>query len=621
MTVAEITIVLSIGAMVTMAITVAAFARARTRRELYIFSLSCAVGAVYGAVILVHIEGVAANLDVGVATRLGYFSACTYIGLKVKFLARHGHLELRKVERIFGFGAPALAAALTLIPRVMFVPGAERRFQALGAVWRAPIPAAGGLICMGLVASGLLVIVHLAYRLRHTFFSGGTVLASLVVLLMTGSADMATTWGVVDLPYLGQVAAVGVSLALAAQLASEWGDEARQLISLRRSLEQGLGSRSKELELARDALAHQDRLAEVGRVAASVGHEINNPLTYVKANLEILKGDLADRDEQRELVEESLEGVDRIGYIVRDLRQLSRRGKPELVPVDLGEAMGAVVRTVRHRLGHNRRVDVDIPPGLFVQAEATGLTQIFINLVTNALDALPDDEEPHTIEVVARVDGNRVELTVADDGPGLPDEIRDRIFEPFASASDGGLGLGLTIVKNLVDAFGGSVDVACPPAGGTVFTVRLARRVPSRLGKPGAQAKLEDERLSTMRILVVDDQPEVGRAVRRFLKPADVVAVMSGFAAVEAVEEQPVDLVICDVMMPGMSGLDVWEQLHHRPSGPPPFLFMTGGAPTQGLEESLASSGVPVLYKPFSREEVLRRFDQLRPNRPSQAAS
>lgn len=621
MTAAEFIIVLSIGAMAAMAITVAAFARARRRRELFVFSLACAVGAIYGAVILIHIRGVAPNLDITLATRCGYLSACGYISLKVEFLARHGRLRLGWPERVFGFGAPAVAAVLTLVPRAMFVPGAERNFSALGAVWRAPIPATGALVCMAMVASGLLVVVHLAYRLRHTFFSGVTIVTSLVLLLVAGSADMVTTLGVIDFPYLGQVAGVGVSLALAAQLASEWGDEATQLISLRRSLEQGLGSRSEELEEARSALAHQDRLTEVGRVAASVGHEINNPLTYVKANLELLQSELTDDDEQRELVSEALEGVDRIGYIVRDLRQLSRRGDAELAPVDLAQAMGAVVRTLRHRLTTNRRIEVDIPTGLYVQAEATGLTQIFINLVSNALDALADDDEAHVISVGARIDGNRVEVSVADDGPGLPPEIRDRVFEPFASASKEGMGLGLTIVKNLVDAFGGSVEAACRPEGGTQFTVRLARRVPSRVGPSSSKEDLEDARLAGMRILVVDDQPEVGRAVRRFLKPAQVVSVMSGFAAVEVVEEEPVDLVICDVMMPGMSGLDVWEQLQSRPSGAPPFLFMTGGAPTHGLEESLAASGVPVLYKPFSREEVLRAFDQLRPRRSSKAAS
>lgn len=456
------------------------------------------------------------------------------------------------------------------------------------------------------IGLALVALASVAFRLRHSFFHSVPMVASLVLLAVFGILDMLVTLCILELPYVAATAGVAVSLAMAAQLASEWGEEARQLVGLRRTLEQSVEEKSDALRDAQSRLAHKDRLEFLGRIAASVGHEINNPLTYVLGNLALLDGHDLDAD-ARELLAQSREGATRIARIVRDLRSLSHQEPTSRRPVLLREAVDAAVRTLGHRLGARASVDIQIPTDLHVLADDTRLTQIFVNLIANAIDAF-EDGGPRGVDIAASTRGDVATVRVSNDGAPIPDAIRDRLFEPFRSTKDEGLGLGLSIVHNLVSAFDGHIRLE-PDAPRTTFIIELPR-CDVAPEAPSSRADVRS-RLAELQVLVVDDQTEVAQAVERMLRPAKVTRALNGFAALEALEDQTFDFVICDVMMPELTGLDVLARLRERGASIPAFVLMTGGATTPQLELDLERSDVPVLFKPFSRADVLQLVDTL----------
>jgi signal transduction histidine kinase len=227
----------------------------------------------------------------------------------------------------------------------------------------------------------------------------------------------------------------------------------------------------------------------VGELAAGIAHEINNPLAFVRSNLALLRehwselagqlAKLAGRSaaadvvaEGEELLEESLEGVDRASAIVRDVRGLAHGGRAEKQAADLGELLRGVLRIAAPQLRGNARVETrlsDVPP---VWGAPHELQQVFLNLVLNAIQAIGD--EGH-VWISTECDGRFVVTTVADDGCGIAPEIFDRIFDPFFTTKPvgEGSGLGLGIAHGIVQGHGGHLSVASEAGRGTRFRVHL----------------------------------------------------------------------------------------------------------------------------------------------------
>jgi signal transduction histidine kinase len=242
-------------------------------------------------------------------------------------------------------------------------------------------------------------------------------------------------------------------------------------------------------------LRQTQKLETVGSLAAGVAHEVNNPLAFVRANLHQLErlGGLAakhaetlaaaDRDalellELPQIVAECVDGIDRIGRIVGAMRRFSRLPADELGPVDVNEVVREAMRL--GELHHHRGVAIEawLADGLpAVHGSAQRLTQVVLNLLVNAKQALADRAEGH-ITVRTRLAGDFVELTVLDDGPGIPDAIRDRVFDPFFTTKgpEEGTGLGLAIAFDIVREHGGVLELRPMPRGGACFRTLLPAR-------------------------------------------------------------------------------------------------------------------------------------------------
>ena len=184
-------------------------------------------------------------------------------------------------------------------------------------------------------------------------------------------------------------AALVFLVAIALDEAVQWGDEAKQLSDLKATLEEHVQQRSEELSQTLSKLARTERMAALGRMSASIGHEINNPLTYVMMNLELLKAEKSITD--REALEHAAEGAERIAAIVSQLRVLSKPADQATEVVDVDDALRVAMRTVEHKTNDFKRLELhSVPHEAYVLGDRLRVIQLFINLLSNSLESLPD---------------------------------------------------------------------------------------------------------------------------------------------------------------------------------------------------------------------------------------
>ncbi|GEJ56143.1 ATP-binding response regulator [Anaeromyxobacter diazotrophicus] len=362
-------------------------------------------------------------------------------------------------------------------------------------------------------------------------------------------------------------------------------------------------------------LVFADRLASIGTLAAGVAHEINNPLSYLLANFEFLEerlrgagGGGAPDGEALAAVREARDGARRISEIVRGLRTFSRAdaGAHPAGPASLTEAVRAAVRIAERQLRPKANLVVelaDLPP---VAGSEHELAQVALNLLVNAAHAIPEGRPAeHTIRVAtSRAPDGRAALEVSDTGAGIAPEHLARIFDPFFTTKPvgEGSGLGLAICHGIVETLGGEIEVRSTVGRGTRFRVLL----PARPAEP-APAPAGPTAGRRGRVLVLDDEALVCRAVARTLRGAhEVVALTEPAEALARLERgEPFDVVLCDLMMPGLSGMECYEALRaRRPELAGRMIFLTGGAFTPAAREFLERVPNLRVEKPFDAEAL-----------------
>ena len=243
----------------------------------------------------------------------------------------------------------------------------------------------------------------------------------------------------------------------------------------------------REIESLRRRLITSGRLAAVGELAAGIAHEINNPVTFVRANLgalsDILSGAatklsadddvaIAEIAEGQELIEESLEGVDRVTSIVRDVKGFAHSGRGGSELIEIRPLLESVLRVAASQLRYAGAIETEFGDVPMLLGAPQELKQVFLNLVINASQAV---EGKQKIRVRARTEGDRVVVEVADEGCGIPDDQLDRVFDPFFTTKPvgEGTGLGLSISYQIVLRHGGNLSVDSEPGRGTCFRVEL----------------------------------------------------------------------------------------------------------------------------------------------------
>ena len=375
-----------------------------------------------------------------------------------------------------------------------------------------------------------------------------------------------------------------------------------------------------ERQATRDALEKGRRLETGGRLAGGGAHDVNNALTAIGGFASLI-ADTSDGPEVRELAAEIGRSVDRTAIMTRKLLAFSRRLALAPRIVDLGAVLQELGPVVAQLVTEAIEVVVDLRPAPRVLVDPAGIEQIVMNLAVNARDAMPAGGRltvrSGTVILDGAADGptgpqeggRYAELVVSDTGTGMPDAVRSRIFEPFFSTKgDAGTGLGLAIVHGLVTGAGGTIDVSSVPGRGTSVRILLPEAAPAT-GEPEAAGAAAAPATPSRHVLVGEDEPPLRRLAEVVLRRAGhrVTVAGDGEEALALLADHDghagIDLLVTDIVMPGMSGIELARLVRDRyPTLPIAF--------TSGYDQGLMPSegpfaGAPLLEKPYSPADLV----------------
>jgi PAS domain S-box-containing protein len=356
-----------------------------------------------------------------------------------------------------------------------------------------------------------------------------------------------------------------------------------------------------------------DRMASIGTLAAGVAHEINNPLASVTANLALADHEVRSMAAKYPIAQDLLDemrdardAAERVRTIVRDLKIFSHAEEDRHGPVDVEQVLDSTMRIAWNQIRHLAKIVKVYGKVPTVHGNESRLGQVFLNLIINAAQAIPEGQfEDSEVRVETSVLSNhRVQVKISDTGAGIATEQQPRLFTPFWTTKPIGVGtgLGLSICHRLVTSMSGTIDFTSEVGKGTVFTVELpvsglpAERLDVLQNRAGAVA------VRRGRVLVIDDEVVIAHTVRRILgSEHDVVPVDSAERALALIRSgESFDILLCDVMMPQFTGMDLHAELMKMdPKIAARAVFMTGGAFTPKARDFLASISNPRIEKPF----------------------
>ena len=409
--------------------------------------------------------------------------------------------------------------------------------------------------------------------------------------------------------------------AFAHQLAAAW-----RRTGLMQDLERSL----EELKQTQSQLLKAQRMEAVGRLAGGVAHDFNNLLTIVQVNAQLLKQQLHRVDPLWECAEQILEASERAASLTRQLLRFSSSEVVVPVSSDLGSLVADLGPTLRRIIGEEIELVTILPEDLWaVRADPTQTEQVLVNLALNARDAMPqggrfaievanlpldDGSATHDVEAVP---GEYVLLKVSDNGTGMTDEIRDHLFEPFFTTKEQGrgTGLGLSTVYGIVRQSGGDIRVDTEVGRGTAFNIYLPR-FSEAVAQPVVQVVDMPPQTArgTETILLVEDEAIIRELTVQILE-SDGYQVLEAMDGTEALciaraHEAPVHLLLTDVLMPGMNGRELADNLRqHHPELR--VLFMSGYDDRESDREGMEGEGTGFLPKPFSTEVLGRKVREV----------
>jgi len=382
------------------------------------------------------------------------------------------------------------------------------------------------------------------------------------------------------------------------------------------------------------ALAAQtERLAAMGLLAASVGHEINNPLTYVLSNVESLAQLLPNLlleptllTAATEQARAALDGIQRITRISKVLSGFSRMEAEDLSKVDVHQAVEFAITLAANEIRFHSQLVTDFKPLPAVWASEGKLVQVFLNLLVNAAHAVAEKGgEGGCITVRTWVENASAWAEIKDNGAGIAPENLTRIFEPFFSTKRIGMGsgLGLSICRNILSEFGGEIQVQSEVGKGTRFVVRLPVRAEAPKSRPSAAgARAPELPIVRGRVLIIDDEEQLRTVMKRLLSSHEIVTASSGKEAQAILElDEDFDLILCDLMMPDVTGMAVHQWLSARnPELARRIVFISGGIFGPVTAEYLTDAGNLKIDKPFDNRAfahvVAERVREAKSDRP-----
>lgn len=364
----------------------------------------------------------------------------------------------------------------------------------------------------------------------------------------------------------------------------------------------------QEVARQREALRQSEKLSAMGALLAGVAHELNNPLAILMGRAALLENKARDA-KIREDAERIRVAADRCGRIVRTFLAMARQKPAERKPAHLNDAVTGAVELLGYGLrSAGIELNLSLDQSLTeVEMDVDQIGQVLVNLIVNAQHALSAQIPPRKLRIATSAEADQQYLRISDNGPGVPEELRDRIFDPFftTKAEGCGTGIGLSVCRAIVREHGGEL-VLEESALGASFRVSIpasGSHVAARL-TAASDVSIAHEG----NVLVIDDEPEVAAVLADILRSAGyrVHVAANGKQALQWLETNPCDMLFSDVRMPDMDGITLWRALRNRhPQLIRHMALVTGDTLSAGIAPLLAETGLPCLEKPFSPDEVL----------------
>lgn len=360
-------------------------------------------------------------------------------------------------------------------------------------------------------------------------------------------------------------------------------------------------------------LVQTEKLAALGSLLSGIAHELNNPLASISSFAQLLD-DPGAPEGQRGLAREIHREAARAARIVQHLLTFARMRDPRRESIDVAQVLDEVLALRSFDLSAGAvEVHREYGPGLFVLGDPHALTQVLLNLVLNAQQAMEEQVGTRRLSITAAREDDRVVVQVDDTGPGIPPTQLHRIFDPFFTTKPEGqgTGLGLSVSYGIVRDHGGEISAANRPDGGARLRVSLpalAEAAEAPAAPPPTEAgAAADPRL---KVLVIDDEPAIRRSLSTFLSRRGhaVALAADGAEALDRLLHEEYDAVVCDIRMPGLGGMGLFQRLEaERPEVVRRIVFTTGDVLHGGTKEFLDRSGQPYVVKPFDLTELEAR--------------
>lgn len=563
-----------------------------------------------------------ATLDVPLAVytwtgRVQVVAITLHIAAWYSYVLHWGNVSRRWRRALFG---PLLAAgALALVPGLVYAEAVvPRAVPWLGVVYRDPVLTAPGYVVFAVLAAyGLFGVARLATLRGRGIPFRRTHVAVTAVLLAMGLHDAIVVGGLsAPTPYFLDFGLYGPAVVIAVLTLRRVVLSATDLRRLRTGLEVAVVERTYALERSQAALAASERMAALGQFASGFALEVGHPVKVAAANLDALKRELRDdpRDRVWARIEDARAALARIGTLARQLLVAGRAATAPARPridVRVGPAAEAALAAARARASPGVALEAAIAPGLTVAAQEDEVVEVLTTLVLRGMGDVPASAKG-TVRLRAEAVGEKVRITVEDDGVGMSEETLLHAFEPFhESELVRGAGLALAVARGLVGSMGGTLRLDSAPGRGTSAVLELARGAPE-----ASEADLPPVPLAAPRralVLVVDSDPRALRESAAIVAQQHEVDGVAGVhEALVALEDRSFDVVLCDAALPVGGAERFWEELLLRaPALRGRVAFLTSGAEQPSAIAFLARQPQPVLRKPFGLAEAAALIERL----------
>jgi len=379
------------------------------------------------------------------------------------------------------------------------------------------------------------------------------------------------------------------------------------------------------LEKQKNANFHQDKLASIGSLAAGVGHEINNPMAIIQGHCDFLKNRLSQNSIDKALVETSLKhietSVERVTAIVKGLKNISRQDEDNVDTFDVQDVLHETVSAISDiYMKDGIEIKLNISDSSVVLGNRGRIQQVIINLLANAKDAM-DLQKIKSIEIRLEkgADSSTI-IKIKDSGSGIPKEIQNKIFDPFFTSKDvsKGTGIGLSLCHQIISDHKGEITFITSESNGTTFIIKLPKAIDDELKCAQPKEKIYDNiPITSGRILIAEDEVGIQEILQVLLEDIgyEVVVKSNGLEAYNEYisNKGKYDLILSDIQMPKMNGIDLFKKINSEDPLRPPFVIMTGGVSDN--ENEFIDKVDGIVSKPFTRETLADTLQKILRNK------